>query len=636
MYRSGGRVSSLRDHIGPRASAGPWASAAPLVAFAVLDFACRLGLASLLELLPPAVALPQSLVASALGVGVDLVVVLPAYALLAFAPSRATRALSCTVFTASMAIVVADSIYFFNTFEHIEPVLFNNINASSIPGLASGAGARAFAIATALSALGLTAIVWTHASWQHHLAQVRRRGWSLALAAGAVASAVLGLSDVRVEMPKRAGGVENHRDETRNAYLAKVSAPILAGFFGALHDRADLERPSEPKAPLDYAADERMLLEDLGLLRAKRVAPDRKSAFDRVVFLVMESLPAAYLHYYNSAIPAEATPFLDGLLRRHPHADRFFTANMPTDYGLNSLFLSRLAPDWRGGRESLFSVLRREAGFESYFVRAVTKHYGNQLITYPRIFGFDHFVAFEELQSRYQSRWHSGWGANNATVYEEGMRILTEKRDRKLVLVLKTIDLHQPGTFQGIPRKHLPETLQQRDVPILNTLRWVDRCAQAFFEDLEKRGLFSDRTLVIVTSDHGPHPGASYRDLVPRDEYRRLGRLPLIFVARDASALRDLDVDGHSSQLDLAPTILELLGVATPPGFVGRSLLGRDPERFRLGLYRDEFFYASARTSFSETVAGEGASETLRNRAIRKWLHNQDDRELALLARRSD
>jgi hypothetical protein len=625
-------VASLRDPIDRFASAGPWTFAAPLAAFAVLDFACRLGLASLLELLRPSVGLPQSLGASALGTGVDLVFLLPAYAVLAFAPCRATRALSCAVFTASLAILVADTIYFFNTFEHIEPVLFNNINGSSILGFVAGP----VAIATVFSALVLAAIVWTHASWQRRAANGRQRGWGLALAAGAAASAALGLSEVHVEMPKQAGGVEIHRDETRNAYLAKVSEPILGGFFGALHDRVDLERPSEPKAPLEYAADERTLLEELGLLRATEAPPGRKPAFDRVVFLVMESMPAAYLHHYNSAIPAEATPFLDDLLRRHPHADRFFTTNMPTDYGLNSLFLSRLAPDWRGGRESLFSVLRREAGFESHFVRAVTKHYGNQLITYPRIFGFDHFVAFEELQSRYRSQWHSGWGANNATVYEEGLRILAEKRNRKLVLVLKTIDLHQPGTFQGIPRKHLPEALQQRDVPILNSLRWVDRCAQAFFEDLEKRGLWSDRTLVIVTSDHGPHPGASYRDLVPRDEYRRLGRLPLIFVARDATALRDLDVDGLSSQVDLAPTILELLGVAAPPGFVGRSLLGRDPERFRLGLYRDEFSYASARVSFSETVAGDSASGTLRNRAIRKWLHNQDARKLALLAHHSD
>ena len=73
------------------------------------------------------------------------------------------------------------------------------------------------------------------------------------------------------------------------------------------------------------------------------------------------------------------------------------------------------------------------------------------------------------------AKWHSGWGANNATVYEEGLRILVEKRNSKLVLVLKTIDLHQPGPFQGIPNKYLPEALQQRDVPVLNALRSVRR-----------------------------------------------------------------------------------------------------------------------------------------------------------------
>jgi hypothetical protein len=630
IAREGG-VSFVRDHTERLAGAGLWRFALPLAAFAALDFACRLWLAWLLELLRPSAGLLQSLVACAIGVGVDLVFVLPAYALLAFTPCGATRALSCLVFTACLAVLGADAIYFFNTFEHVEPVLFNNINRSSVLGSVAGS----VAIGAAVSALALAAVAWTHAFWARNAANGRQRGLALALAACAVASAALGSSDIRARMPKQDREAESYLNETRDAYLAKVSAPILAGFLGALRDRADLERPSESEAPLDYAADERALLEKLGLLRAAQAPPDRKPAFDRIVFLVFESMPAAYLHHYNPTIPAEATPFLDDLLRRHPHADRFFTTNMPTDHGLNSLFLSRLAPDWGGGRESLFSVLRREAGFESHFVRAVSKHYGNQLITYPRIFQFDHFVAAEELQSRYRSRWHSGWGENNATVYEEGLRILTEKIDRKLLLVLKTIDLHQPGPFQAIPRKHLPEGLQKRDVPVFNTLHWVDRCARAFFEDLEKRGLFSERTLVVVTSDHGPHPGAAYRDLVPHEEYRRLARLPLIFVARDNAALRDLDVDGFASQVDLAPTILDLLGIDVPPGFVGRSLLGRDPERFRLGLYRAEFSYASARTSFSETITGDGASGTLRGRAIRKWLHNQDAGKAVVLAHRS-
>lgn len=624
-------MSHIRSQIERRAGDRTGALVVPLVLFVLFDGLCRLQLAWLLELHRPWASFLPALRATALGVGVDLVFLLPVYAAYALAPCRTTRALTTAVFALALAVLIADAVYFFHTFEHIESVVFNNVNRFSVLGAVTGAAATG----PFFAALGFAAIVFAHGFWQRHAAHRRSLSWGLALATAAAASATLGLSGAHIEMPADEKEIEAFLNETRDAYLAKVSAPILGGFFWAMHDARSLEQSPAPAAPLEYAADERALLGGLRLLRTAQSPPEREPAFDRIIFLVTESMPAAYLHHYNPTIPAEAAPFLDDLLRRYPHVNRFFTSSMPTDYGLNSLFLSRLMPDWGGGHESLFSVLRREAGFESHFVRAVSKHYGNQLITYPRIFQFDSFVGFEELQSQYPSQWHSGWGANNATVYEEGLRILSEKRGSKLVLVLKTIDLHQPGSFQGIPLKYLPEALQSRGEPVLNALHWVDRCVRAFFEDLDQRGLFDERTLVVVTSDHGPHPGAEYRGLVPSDEYQRLSRLPLIFVTRDPSALRDLDIDGFASQVDLAPTILELMGVAPPADFAGRSLLGRDPERFRIGLYQDAFSYASTQTTFSETVEGEGAPDTLRNRAIRKWIHNQNIRVPARLAQHS-
>ena len=91
-----------------------------------------------------------------------------------------------------------------------------------------------------------------------------------------------------------------------------------------------------------------------------RTAPARIPEIRRIALLILESLPAAYLHHYNPRVPKEATPFLDELVSRYPHSDRFFTSNMPSDWGLNSMFLSRLRPDWAGGRESLLSVLREK------------------------------------------------------------------------------------------------------------------------------------------------------------------------------------------------------------------------------------------------------------------------------------
>lgn len=263
-------------------------------------------------------------------------------------------------------------------------------------------------------------------------------------------------------------------------------------------------------------------------------------------------------------------------------------------------------------------------GFESYYVRGVSKHYGNELAIYPRLFQMDHYYALEELSERYDEPWRSSWGFNNEVVYAEGLRILKEHRDRKVIVVLKTIDLHQPGPFEGVPEKYLPEALQQLDVGLYNALHWADRSVGRLIEALEAERLLDDRTLLILTSDHSPHPGVAYRETVPEQEYERLGRLPLIFITPNTAALAALDTEGYASQLDLAPTVLALLGVDAPAGFQGRSLLGHDRARYRVGVYRDTFYLGSSRGTFSEPVGEEDPRPTLRNRAIRKWLHNQD------------
>jgi phosphoglycerol transferase MdoB-like AlkP superfamily enzyme len=269
-------------------------------------------------------------------------------------------------------------------------------------------------------------------------------------------------------------------------------------------------------------------------------------------------------------------------------------------------------------------VLREQAGFESFWVRAVSKHYGNELYTYPRMFQMDHYIADEELRERYQDNWHSAWGFNDSVIYEEGIRILKEHRDDKVVVILNTIDLHQPGPFQGVPFKYLPEALKQRNVGLYNALHWTDVCLRALFETLEQEQLFDEHTLIVVTADHTPHPGVEYRAAVPAEEYVRLGRLPLIFAMRDAKRLAALDLQRLASQVDVAPTLLELVGVSKPRGMVGRSLVGKQPDGVALGVYRDTFYYRSEHEVFEEIFSGPESADTLRGRAVAKWLHNLD------------
>src|SRR5438477_7214023 len=79
-----------------------------------------------------------------------------------------------------------------------------------------------------------------------------------------------------------------------------------------------------------------------------------------------------------------------------------------------------------------------------------------------------------------------------------------------------------------------------------------------------------DRTIVIVVGDHGEALGEHGEATHGLFAYDATLRVPLIV---DAPGVRPGVVHAPVSHVDLVPTVLELLGIATPSGLDGRSLL---------------------------------------------------------------
>lgn len=92
--------------------------------------------------------------------------------------------------------------------------------------------------------------------------------------------------------------------------------------------------------------------------------------------------------------------------------------------------------------------------------------------------------------------------------------------------------------------------------------------------DFARAAPFWKNTVVIVSADHGEAFGehAMYKHAF--EVWEVLTRVPLFFFGPGMSPRK---IERRRSHIDLAPTILELLGVPAPPDFQGKSLV---PELF--------------------------------------------------------
>jgi arylsulfatase A-like enzyme len=102
-------------------------------------------------------------------------------------------------------------------------------------------------------------------------------------------------------------------------------------------------------------------------------------------------------------------------------------------------------------------------------------------------------------------------------------------------------------------------------------VRYTDETIGTMLEALDRAGAL-DRTLVVVTADHGEefleHGGKTHRRTVHVESVH----VPLVFWAASGLA-RGHRVETAVSLADVAPTIDALFGIAPPAGIEGRSLV---------------------------------------------------------------
>lgn len=239
---------------------------------------------------------------------------------------------------------------------------------------------------------------------------------------------------------------------------------------------------------------------------------------------------------------------------------------------------------------SLPQVLRG-AGYTTAVMHANTGSFWNRDAMYGAL-GIDHYFH----AGRYAMDDQTAIGLSDASFFRQSRALLaTLPRPRAATLI--TLTSHYPfkeagPRFQWTPTA-LPDTMVRR---YLGHIAYTDAALGRFVDDLKADGTW-DRSVVVIFGDHNAIPFHQRQALFglvgsagasPWD-WATLQRVPLLIHAPGLPAGVHPVVGG---QIDVAPTVANLLGVRMPAAF-GRDLLNADAgfAAFRNGSAVDDRLY---------------------------------------------
>ena len=506
------------------------------------------------------------------------------------------------IFTA--LTLLFDAFYFWQTSMHVESVLFQNLNLYAIKGVL--ATMSNILLAAIIGGVALILLLF-----QVPKPSKRKPNFVWSLLCVAMFTIGLNLADKLL----LSGGmwcveeiigsyitIEN--EKTRLIYRNMLSVPININFVSKALFDTDKMAGAKHVEMRELTDKDKKTLHKLGIEVPKPAVAKIAPQYDRVVLLILESMHRDYINYYNENIPEKATPYMNQLVIRYPHLNKYYSSAVPTTQGLNATFRSHLIMDKDvpgKGTPSLFRVAQA-AGYRGIFMNASSQYYANELKEYPDQFGMQEYLAKEQLE-KFGYTGASGWGYHNDVMYEHTLRILEENRDKKLLLVTKTLDMHQPYPYTGYRWEEMPEGVRDNPNVTVRGVYWVDKTLEHFFTEAEKRGLMDERTLFLITSDHNPHSGGEYTKLVEKaNDKLSIAPIPLIFISKNLLPLDELRTNEYASQIDLAPTLLYLMGLDIPEKFMGRNLLQPARVPFALGYFGGKAFYWSAKQHFVDQM----------------------------------
>ena len=288
-----------------------------------------------------------------------------------------------------------------------------------------------------------------------------------------------------------------------------------------------------------------------------------------VVIFILESNAKEYFGSFNKDIKIPNykgyTPFVDSLAQhsmiytnayangyKSIHAMSSVLAGIPS---FKDAFTSSPYPKQK--TESLVSTLKSEGYSTSFFHGAPNGSMG--FLGYANILGFDHYYGKNEYNN--DTDFDGVWGIWDEPFFQY-FNTTISKEKQPFMATLFSVSSHEP--YQ-VPDKYKGK-FPKGDVNIHQCIGYTDYALKQFFASAKKQSWFNN-TIFVFVGDHG--------NTIFYDEYKKeMNKNVVAMMIYKPNSDLVGESKEYAQQIDLYPTILDLMGYNKPFRSWGRSLVG--------------------------------------------------------------
>jgi len=288
-----------------------------------------------------------------------------------------------------------------------------------------------------------------------------------------------------------------------------------------------------------------------------------------VVLIITESFGREYWGSFNKDmnIPNYEgyTPFLDSLAQHSMIYTNGFANGSKSIHGMSSIIAG--IPSFRDAFtsspypkqkiQSLVSCMK-EMGYDtSFFHGAPNGSMG--FLGFGNILGYDHYYGKTEFNN--DAEFDGVWGIWDEP-FLQFMKQTLDKKQKPFFSTIFTVSSHEPYI---VPEKYEGK-FPKGHVPMHQCVGYTDFSFKKFFEAAKKQPWFNN-TIFIITADHGNQSHfEQYQNVINRTA------APILIYKPDGS-MKGVNKE-LAQQIDIYPTILDMIGYDKPFRSWGRSLIG--------------------------------------------------------------